>query len=737
MGMSASQVRFLTLQSRKNTIGRELSTLSNRKMALSRDMQNVSRKYTNALNQTNYKFSYDGGATYNDLTYATLMTPNTLNATTPYIITDANTGRVVLNRDALKDIDGNPITYNGQPVTYPQLANMISEYYVGFNSDDAYADGASLALTSGDANIAGYVVPSTAVDLGITDSNRMDIFVKLGIISQESMDKYLQAATQLYGGTVTDVSSAQSNVDTQVYPLGTAMGNLAFAEQNLAAFRAIKNQKFRTTFATNQTTYSNFDYGMLENFDVDYEYNSQNTKIYQKLNNAYSTDLQTHMNLAGTVDENNQNNASSYSFTVNDGNGFVMSINVSATGVDYQYTMNGIKNNNYQTILDNYHYCCTPDETDDRHSDFDYDDKESIYKATAETRRDNVVASIADYIDSCANVLKNSTNIELDNNKLTLAINKVKSVFNECINIEDSWPRHYEPGGNYAWYHNSNAFGNDVNNFRENHYVGAFTFFYYLDGTGVYWNSAWSQSWGPEKKSIGELLMLAYIDAANDTNEFETAFHKPVRTGTRVMDSATLTTTQLDNIFNNADKSVLFNLSENTVTSIENQLVQKVSDAQLTVKHLQEQIDSSFTSFEKKQMDFYDALFSKIAQSGWMIDDKTSATNANSTEYLNNKFQNNNYYISEANFYEGQAGYKFLTKIASNVVKIFSVHDSSAESAALAEYEAQKTLIHSKEQKIDTRMQKLETEQEAINTSMESIKKIIEDNISSTFKIFT
>jgi len=34
-------------------------------------------------------------------------------------------------------------------------------------------------------------------------------------------------------------------------------------------------------------------------------------------------------------------------------------------------------------------------------------------------------------------------------------------------------------------------------------------------------------------------------------------------------------------------------------------------------------------------------------------------------------------------------------------------------------------------------MNQLETEQSAITTELDSVKKIIEDNVSSTFKIFT
>ena len=73
MGMSASQVRFLSLQSRKNSIGRQLLTLSNRKMALSRDMNTVALRYNNALNQTTLKWSNDSGSTYNALSYDLMM----------------------------------------------------------------------------------------------------------------------------------------------------------------------------------------------------------------------------------------------------------------------------------------------------------------------------------------------------------------------------------------------------------------------------------------------------------------------------------------------------------------------------------------------------------------------------------------------------------------------------------------------------------------------------------------
>ena len=45
--------------------------------------------------------------------------------------------------------------------------------------------------------------------------------------------------------------------------------------------------------------------------------------------------------------------------------------------------------------------------------------------------------------------------------------------------------------------------------------------------------------------------------------------------------------------------------------------------------------------------------------------------------------------------------------------------------------------ISNKEEQVDLRMNQLETEQSAITTELDSVKKIINDNVSSTFKIFT
>lgn len=95
MGMAASQVRLLQLTSRKNTIGRELTSLSLQKNSLSSDMKRVSLEYQNALSSKTFKWTSNSGATYVDLSYANLMTPNATNANKPYLITN-HAGKVIV-----------------------------------------------------------------------------------------------------------------------------------------------------------------------------------------------------------------------------------------------------------------------------------------------------------------------------------------------------------------------------------------------------------------------------------------------------------------------------------------------------------------------------------------------------------------------------------------------------------------------------------------------------------------
>ena len=116
MGMAASQFNFLALTARKSDIGFELQRLSNNKEALTRDMQNVTREYRNALGMKTLKWSGNSGVTYSDLSYSTLMKPGNTSSNSPYLITSSS-GRIVIDegyKQYAEMIADNGGKYDGQ-----------------------------------------------------------------------------------------------------------------------------------------------------------------------------------------------------------------------------------------------------------------------------------------------------------------------------------------------------------------------------------------------------------------------------------------------------------------------------------------------------------------------------------------------------------------------------------------------------------------------------------------------
>nr|QGT49816.1 hypothetical protein Melaina855_2030 [uncultured Candidatus Melainabacteria bacterium] len=97
MGLAASQARLLTITARKADAEFQSMALSHQKLALSRNMEQISTEYQNSLNATKLVYDYYGsGDSDMALTYGLLMSPSIYNDYYPKLITDAK-DRVVLN----------------------------------------------------------------------------------------------------------------------------------------------------------------------------------------------------------------------------------------------------------------------------------------------------------------------------------------------------------------------------------------------------------------------------------------------------------------------------------------------------------------------------------------------------------------------------------------------------------------------------------------------------------------
>ncbi len=148
-----------------------------------------------------------------------------------------------------------------------------------------------------------------------------------------------------------------------------------------------------------------------------------------------------------------------------------------------------------------------------------------------------------------------------------------------------------------------------------------------------------------------------------------------------------------------------------------------------------------FNGTQDLQIQFYDRLFEAIAEFGWVNDNGVE-----DSEYLSQMLQNNSYYVTtmtKNDMYDStqpKGGknnpFYYDTDIASNFDNMYIVNNTAARDEALAKYEYEKSLINSKEQKIDTRIKDFETEQAAIQKMIETDKTFINDNIDRTFGIF-
>lgn len=97
MGLAAGQARLLSITSRKADCEFQSMRLSHQKIALSRELADLSNEYQNSLDQTKLIYDYYGtGDTNTPLTYSILMTPSALNDYMPITLTDTS-GRVTLN----------------------------------------------------------------------------------------------------------------------------------------------------------------------------------------------------------------------------------------------------------------------------------------------------------------------------------------------------------------------------------------------------------------------------------------------------------------------------------------------------------------------------------------------------------------------------------------------------------------------------------------------------------------
>ena len=263
MGMAASQVRFLSLQNRKNTIGLNLMTLSNRKTALSRDMNRIAAEYNDAMNKKVLKWSNNSGVTYSDINYDLLMKPGDQNAKMPYIITDAQ-GRVVL--------DDNEIVLPGQSsgmgITYRDLAMMISAYSgteedgtTRYSNIDRLQGGNN--LTEDNIGYANGVIQDNKATSGLGSSEQY----KIATTTAEDIEPGLRYHLMSRLGIITGAASTELTLlNNEIfgegcraegpYTPGSLKGKYYLAKTNLETYKDLLAGEYNYSIGSAQGTFT-------------------------------------------------------------------------------------------------------------------------------------------------------------------------------------------------------------------------------------------------------------------------------------------------------------------------------------------------------------------------------------------------------------------------------------------------------------------------------------------------
>lgn len=113
--------------------------------------------------------------------------------------------------------------------------------------------------------------------------------------------------------------------------------------------------------------------------------------------------------------------------------------------------------------------------------------------------------------------------------------------------------------------------------------------------------------------------------------------------------------------------------------------------------------------------------------------------NLNDVDLFQNAIKNGTYYFATLgeNSETGEPKMQTESWETLGAGKILEEYDTADDAAAEAEFKATEDKIQLIDKKLELQLSKLETEREAIQTEIDSVSKVIEDNVESSFKVFS
>lgn len=146
--------------------------------------------------------------------------------------------------------------------------------------------------------------------------------------------------------------------------------------------------------------------------------------------------------------------------------------------------------------------------------------------------------------------------------------------------------------------------------------------------------------------------------------------------------------------------------------------------------------DSYFPDIEmvpdnKVASQYYREIYNAIKSAGGWTE--ASDTSAKSASWVTNMVKSNQVILTT-----WDAQNSMLSKTADSLhYNLREISNQNKIEVASQEYEEELATINDKDSKLDTRLEKLETEREAIEYQIKAMKDVAEQNVSTTFKVFT
>ncbi|MCD8377620.1 MAG: hypothetical protein LUB59_02395 [Candidatus Gastranaerophilales bacterium] len=267
MGMSASQVRLLSLTSRMHDLEYEAQVLDYSKLELS-DLKNAAyTEYEEALDSTKVQMSVvtADGIEYEDVTYQNMVMANTSSVHSMYILKDNSTGQIVLPEQIASELTPMPNTLEdfleivGSKYLYSGRSDLTSQedYISEMKSDGNYNYWKSVYyMIGGYEDDTGNLVSGTGftsisksnavdrdwlidalnngevslykmtTDESMYDGNAINIFAETSLSTDEDLvevanDELIEKARIEYEKAIDDVDAKDSKLDLQLAQIET------------------------------------------------------------------------------------------------------------------------------------------------------------------------------------------------------------------------------------------------------------------------------------------------------------------------------------------------------------------------------------------------------------------------------------------------------------------------------------------------------------------------------------